>query len=368
MSTLTKNDSYFLKKVLSLAKKASGMTSPNPMVGAVLVKNNKIIATGYHKVCGGPHAEIEAMSKLRKSSLLGASLYINLEPCCHWGKTGPCVSEIIKNKIKRVVICDIDPNPLVKGGAVRKLKKASIKVNVGLLKEKAVKLNEIFYKNMNKKMPFVAAKIAQSLDGKITTASGESRWITTKKSRVLAKQLRDKYDCILVGVNTVIKDNPQLAGLKKIPYRAVVDPNLRIPLASSILRNAPDKTILFVSTKKAKCKKLKKISSQIRVVFIDEEKGVLPVKKILKSLFNNGIMSVYAEGGARSLGEFFDAHLVDKIYFFIAAKIIGGIDSLSSVGASGAKSIKDVINIKEMTFESIGCDIFVSGYPDYRKV
>lgn len=353
-------DVYFLEKTLELAKRADGYTSPNPMVGAIIVKNDREISCGYHKKSGLPHAEIEAINNA-KTNVEGATLYVNLEPCYHFGKTPPCIDKIIKLGIKRVVIATKDPNPIVHGKSINKLKKAGIKVNAGLLKEKARKLNEVFFKNMEEKKPFVAVKLAQSLDGKIAAFNGESKWITSERARIFARKLRDKYDCVLVGVNTVIKDNPHLNGLKRIPYKIVIDPQLSIPPNSYLLKTNPRKLIIFASDK-AKKKSFKKS----RVFFIREKNGKLPVKEILSMLYKHGIMSVFVEGGSQTTANFFEEKLVDKIYFFIAPIILGGIQAVTSIGGRGML-IKDCPYVREMTIEKIGQDILLTGYPDYDK-
>ena len=252
----SKKDLYFLLKAISLAKKGEGLTSPNPLVGAVIAKDNKIISKGYHKKCGLPHAEIEAI-KSAKKNLRGSTLYINLEPCCHFGRTGPCVDEVIKSRIKRVVVSTVDPNPQVKGKSIRRLKREGVRVDIGLAKKQAVKLNEVFFKNMKTKRPFVVAKLAQSLDGKIASSKGISKWVTSSPSRKFAKTLRDKYDCVLIGANTLKKDNPKLNGIKKIPYKVIISSTLNLPAKSYIFKNNPEKLIIFTSHKaKGKNKKI----------------------------------------------------------------------------------------------------------------
>jgi diaminohydroxyphosphoribosylaminopyrimidine deaminase/5-amino-6-(5-phosphoribosylamino)uracil reductase len=356
-------DIYFLRKTLQLAKKAEGFTSPNPLVGAVIAKKGKVIAQGYHKKAGLAHAEIEALNKA-KENLGGATLYVNLEPCCHFGRTGPCVDEIIKRKIKRVVIATLDPNHRVYKKSVKKLRLAGIKVEVGLLEKEARQLNEVFFKNMQKQMPFVAVKLAQSLDGKIATARGESKWITQKRSRLFAKSLRDNYDAVLVGINTVVKDNPRFNGLKKIPYKVIIDPHLRLPKESFLLENNPDKLIIFTSEKsRPKCSKIPKPA---RIFFLREISGELPLRAMLRILYNLEIRSVFVEGGAQTVGNFFDKALVDKIYLFIAPKIIGGKNSLSAIGGKGFY-LNNCPTIKDICVKRIGKDLLICGYPEYGK-
>ena len=356
-------DIYFLKKTFSLAKKGLGFVSPNPLVGAVIVKNNRIIGEGYHKKSGFPHAEIEAI-KRTKESLKGATLYINLEPCCHFGKTPPCVDKIIESKIKRVVISNIDPNPKVKGKSILKLKKSKIEVKVGLCKKEGERLNEVFFKNMRFNMPFVALKVAQSLDGKIRDNNRVSKWITDKPARTFSKKLRDIYDAVLVGINTVIEDNPKLNGFKKIPFKIVLDRNLRIPLNCNLLSKNREKVIIITSFKNKD--NLDKIPKEIKVLLAEEKDKKFNLKEILKSLYSMGINSILIEGGSKTSGNFFDERLIDKVYIFIAPKIIAGSNSLSSIEGSGF-SLKKCPKIKDISIEYIGDDILISGYPDYGK-
>jgi diaminohydroxyphosphoribosylaminopyrimidine deaminase/5-amino-6-(5-phosphoribosylamino)uracil reductase len=357
------DDTYFIRKTFALAKKAEGFTSPNPLVGAVIVKKGKIISWGYHKKAGLPHAEIEAIRKA-KGDLRDSTLYVNLEPCYHFGRTPPCVDQIIKNKINRVVVATCDPNPLVNGKSIKKLRKAGIEVKVGVLEDEAKKLNEVFFKNMLKRRPFVVVKVAQSLDGKITTRDGISKWITQKDSRDFAKSLRDKYDCVLVGVNTVIKDNPSLNGARKIPFKVVIDPHLRIPLGSKIFKKTADKLVIFTSIKNIK--KADKFSPA-KIFFLKKKNKYFCLEEILNNLYKIGIMSVFVEGGSETIGRFFDYRLVDKIYFFIAPKIIGGKKALTSVGGEGYRSLGNSPYLEDFNIKRIGKDILIWGYPVYKK-
>jgi len=360
----SKTDKYFMQRALCLAKKAEGFTSPNPLVGAVIVRDRKIIAEGYHKKCGLAHAEVVAINKAKPRSLKGATLYVNLEPCFHFGRTPPCVDKIITSKFKRVVIAIKDPSKKVNAKSIKKLKTAGIKVNLGLLKAESLKLNEVFLKNAKANMPFVVGKVAQSLDGKVATRSGTSKWITCFDSRQFAKGLRDKYDSVLIGVNTVIKDNPRLSGLKRTPFRVVVDPDLRTPLSSYILKNNPKKTIIITAPKRRK--DLKKIPSGVELVFINKNKsGRISVRQILKSLYKLGMRSVFVEGGPETIGRFFDQKLIDKAYLFIAPKVIGGKSALSSIGAKGIGSLEKVQVLRGINIERINQDIVVYGYPKY---
>ncbi len=359
------NDLYFIKKTFSLARKAEGFTSPNPLVGAVITRNGKIIGCGYHKMSGLPHAEIEAI-KNTEGTLKGAEIYVNLEPCCHWGKTGPCVDKIIEAGIKKIIIACNDPNPRVRGRSVKKMKKAGIEVKTGILKKEAERLNEVFFKNMKEKLPFVVAKAAQSLDGKIATGSGDSKWITDKTTRLFSRRLRDKYDAVAVGINTVIKDNPVLGGIKKSPYKVIFDGSLRIPLNSKLIREAKDDLIIFSFHKaKKKKKKIEILKTKSSMHFLKQTKGGFDLREVLKILFKEGIMSVFIEGGAVTLGGFFDSGLVDKIYFFFAPKIIGGSQALTSIAGAGVLKVNRAIKIRDFEIKKIGKDFLVTGYPCY---
>jgi diaminohydroxyphosphoribosylaminopyrimidine deaminase/5-amino-6-(5-phosphoribosylamino)uracil reductase len=355
-------DDVYMRQILELAKKACGDTSPNPMVGALIVKNNKVISRGYHKRSGLPHAEIEAFNKIKKD-ISGSTLYVNLEPCCHFGKTGPCVDEVIKRKIKRVVVCTIDPNPLMAGKSIKKMRAAGIDVTVGVLAREAEKLNEVFFHNMKKNMPYVAAKCAMSLDGKIASPKGISKWITSQESRDFARSLRDKYDAVLVGVNTVIKDDPKLDGLRKIPYKIVVDPDLRLPVDSFLVKNSGSK-LLIITLERNLIRALKKFP-QSRAIAATQKKNRLELAKALKKLYTLGITSVFAEGGADTLGGFFDTKLVNKVYFFYAPKIIGGKMGLSAIGAEGFPDPQTCPVVKDLEIKRLGPDFLVSGYPQY---
>lgn len=355
-------DNFFMQKALALAEKARGFTSPNPMVGAVIVKNGTVIADGYHHGSGLAHAEIEAMRKVPVEALRGATLYVNLEPCCHYGKTPPCVDEIIRCRFKRVVIAVKDPNPLVAGRSIKKMQRAGIKVTLGVAQTEARRLNEVFFKNMCKGLPFVATKVAQSLDGKIATAFGESQWITSEASRRKAKHLRDSYDCVLVGVNTVIQDDPGLKGLKKIPFKVIIDPRLQLPPRCRLLQENPEKVIVFTSSEMSASTKCKAFASSVDVCYMPAKKAHIAVNEILHKLFEKGITSVFVEGGSDTLGRFFDAKCVDKVYFFIAPKIIGGKKSLSAIGGKGVKKLKEAFVLKDITIHRYAKDFLIEAY------
>lgn len=352
-------DQFFLKKTLSLAKKGMGWSNPNPMVGAVIVKNGKIIGKGYHKKAGFPHAEIEALISV-KGSTQGATLYINLEPCSHFGRTSPCVDKIIKAKIARVVCSTLDPNPKVNGSGIAKLRKAGINISVGLLEDQAKKLNEVYLTFHTKKRPFIALKFASSLDGKIATKIGDSKWITNEKAREFARNLRSQYQAILVGINTVIWDNPHL-GIrikgKKDPLRIILDPSLKIPLDSNTLR---DNNCLIVSTSNASNKKLNLLRKKsINILKFSESK--ISLNKLLTYLKEKEVISVLVEGGGKTIGAFIDEKIVDKIYAFYAPIVIGGEQAKTAVSGEGANYLKNATYLNNVSFKKFDDNFLVIG-------
>lgn len=355
----TSEDTLFLKKTLQLARKGMGWTQPNPMVGAVLVKNGKIIAKGYHKKVGLPHAEIEAI-KNAKTSLKSATLYVNLEPCAHYGRTPPCVDAIIKAGITRMVCSTLDPNPSVHGQGIGRLKKAGISVSVGLLENEAKRLNEAFFTFHEKKRPFIALKFAASLDGKIATYTGDSKWITNEKARTFARSLRSHYQSILVGINTIISDNPHLGVREKgekDPLRIIFDTTLRIPVDSQVLR---DSNVLLVTTKKAKKEKKTQLEKRgISILVFHSEQ--ISLRELVLELGKRNIISILVEGGGEVLGSFVDKKLMDKIYAFHAPIIIGGQKAMTIEG-KGADRIQDALRLKHIAFKKFGDNMLTIGY------
>ncbi len=373
----------FMQRTLELAAKGQGRTSPNPMVGAVIVKGNKIIAEGYHRKAGTPHAEVAALKKAGAKAK-GATLYVNLEPCCHKDKkTPPCTKAIIKSGIKKVVIAMIDPNPNVSGRGIKELKNAEIKTEVGIIETEAKRLNTAFIKFITKKEPFVILKIAQSLDGKIATASGESKWITGEEARKHVHKMRNEVDAVLVGIGTVKKDDPSLdcriRGGRN-PYRIIVDSLLQIPLNAKVLRHKDGKTIIATTSKAPKRKSDLLKATGVRVLIIREKNGkVHPVRKPGRGFLTNGInlknlmkelgklniASLMIEGGSSINASALSSKIVDKIMFFISPRIIGGTDAVPSIGGKSPASLKNVVRIKKSQVKIIGKDILVEGYPFY---
>lgn len=357
MSKLSQ-DQFFLKLALNLAKKGLGWTYPNPMVGAVLVKNGKIIGQGYHKKFGSEHAEIEAF-KSAKNNISGATLFVNLEPCVHFGKTPPCVPEIIRSKIKTVVCSTLDPNPLVSGKGLATLKQAGITVSAGLLKAEARKLNEAFFTFHEKKRPFVTIKFACSLDGKIATSTGDSRWITNDKARTFARHLRSQHQAILVGINTVLTDNPNLGVRiknKKDPIRVILDPTLKIPLQADVLRDENALIVTTLGNQKAK------LIQQRNIPLIIFPKNPISIKELLSQLWQRKIVSILVEGGSKILGSFIDEKQADKLYAFYAPIILGGESAITAVSGKGVERVADSIHLKNISFKKLDDNFLISGY------
>lgn len=352
-------DQFFMKEALQLAKKGMSWTNPNPMVGAVIVRGGKIIGRGYHKRIGLPHAEIEAFNNT-KINVKGATLYVNLEPCRHFGRTPPCVDAIIKAGIKRVVCATPDPNPKVKEKGIAMLQRAGIEVSVGLLKEEAKLLNETFFTFHEKERPFVAIKFAASLDGKIATRTDDSKWVTNEQARTYARKLRSHYQAILVGINTVLKDDPHLGTRikgKKDPIRIVLDSTLKIPLTSQVLR---DTNVLIATTTKANKEKLKILTDKgIPVIVFNTTSITLP--DLLKEFKKRKIISVLVEGGGQILGSFVDAKLVDKVYAFHAPILIGGEKGVSAIGGKGALTISDALRLEQVSVKHFGVTTLTVG-------
>ena len=349
----------FMQIALRLAKKANPF--PNPRVGAVLVKDNEIIGAGYHKKPGMPHAEIEAIvsaKRKRPNAIKGATIYTTLEPCSHTNKrTPPCTKTIIANGIKRVVFAMTDPNSLVKGED--ELREAGLEV-IGPTNEKeAARMNNAYIKNMSK-MSFVAIKMAMSADGKTATRKGDSKWITGEKARKYVYRLRSKFDAIMVGAGTVTRDDPRLTARIKSandPYRIVVDGRLRIPLDSRVLRNYDGKTIV-ITTGNASKHKIKKINGTKALVLLCGRTEV-DMQKLVLGLRAMGIEKILIEGGAELNAKAFEAGIVDKLYIFVAPKIIGGKDAPGIIGGKGIERMKDALMLEKMKVKKIGADMLL---------
>ncbi len=367
MVLFTSDDTRHMRRALELARLAEGCTSPNPMVGAVLVKDGRVAGEGFHVKAGQAHAEIMAVQEAGEAAR-GATLYINLEPCCHFGKTPPCVDALIACGISKAVVAMTDPNPLVAGKGLKRLREAGIEVEAGLLEDEARQLNEAFIKYIQTRHPFVMVKAAMSLDGKIATNSGDSRWISNEKSRAFVHQIRNCTDAVLVGIGTVLKDDPmlntRLDGIEgKNPQRVILDGSLDIPLSSRIVQTAAEIPTMVFCAASADFRREEQLRLKAVDVFrVQGSAEELDLKEVLDALGACGVTSLLVEGGAAINASFFEAGLVDKVTWFIAPKILGGFNAPSPVGGRGAGSIAGAIILEHMEIRRFDEDICVSGY------
>jgi len=356
-----KTDEYYMGLALKLALKAKGRTWPNPLVGALVVKNGKIIGKGFHARAGLAHAEIVALDEAGKGAK-GATLYVTLEPCAHTGRTPPCADRVIQSGIKEAVVGMIDPNPLNNGKGILLLKQGNIKVRLGVLEEQLRKINQSFIKYISTGIPFITVKVAESLDGRIATFTGESKWITSDKSRVFAHKIRNDYDGIMVGVNTVLRDNPRLdpVPFTKPLVKIIVDSNLSTP-ASSAIFSASSKVIIVTLPSKPglETENRKNLSEKATILEVKERDGQINLRDALKKLARLKISNIIVEGGGTLIGSLFDERLVDKILFFISPKIIGGKDAVSSVMGRGVKRPDQAIKLGGVKMRRFGEDLFI---------
>lgn len=356
-----------MRRAIDLARKAEGQTSPNPMVGAVIVKGGEVVGEGYHKQAGLPHAEIEAL-KNAGSKARGATMYVNLEPCCHHGKTAPCTDAIIKSGIKKVVVGMRDPNKLVAGKGNRVLRNAGIIVETGTLNKECKRFNEIFVKFIRDGKPFVILKAAISLDGKIATGGGESKWISGPQSRKRVHQIRGKVDAVMVGAGTVLKDDPRLnVRLKnwkgKQPVRVILDNKNLTPLSRRVYKTVSTGETLYVTSKRISSYLENSLMRKaVEVCILKEKEGGVHLPQLMKYLASRGITSVLIEGGATLYASALKEKIVDKIILFVAPIIIGGIKAPGLVGGDGVKRLKDAWKIKDLTVSKVDKDIMLEGY------
>lgn len=363
---MREEDRYNMRMALELAAKALGRTSPNPMVGAVVVRDGRVVGIGYHARAGTPHAEVHALRAAGEMAR-GATLYVTLEPCCHHGRTGPCTEAVINAGISRVVMAMTDPNPGVAGRGAQRLREAGIKVETGVMEDEAKKLNEVFIKYITTGIPYVVMKTAMSLDGKIATAGGESQWITGPESRAFVHRLRDRYDAILVGSGTVLADNPSLTtrlpgGGGKDPVRIVLDSRARTPVNAQIITQESKAATYIVTTGKAPVEKVKQLESAgARVLQTGTAENGIDLPEMLREMGRREITSILVEGGARVNGSFIGGNLVDKVFWFLAPKIIGGASAPGPVGGAGITALADALKIEDIYIHRCGDDICIEG-------
>ncbi len=357
----------FMKRALELAEKGMGYVNPNPLVGAVIVRNGKVIGEGYHERYGEAHAEINAFRNANEN-VKGAEMYVTLEPCSHYGKTPPCARAIVEKGIRRVIVAMIDPNPEVAGRGIQILKDQGIEVVTGILKEESKKLNEIFIKYITTNQPFCIMKTAMTLDGKIASRTGDSRWITNKASRDYVHQLRHRLAGIMVGAGTIIEDDPllttRLSGQEgRNPIRIIVDTSAKIPLDAKVLDSDHRIKTIIATTEFAKASKIKALEEKgAEIIILPTKDNRVDLNKLMKKLGEKKIDSVLLEGGSELNYSALEAGIVDKVNAFIAPKIIGGADAKTSVGGAGRLLMKDAIWLREVNFRNFDEDIMIEGY------
>ncbi len=353
----------YMQQALDLAKTAMGHTSPNPMVGCVVVKNGKLVASGCHERYGEFHAERNALTRC-KEDLTGADLYVTLEPCCHQGKTPPCTDIIIERKIGRVFVGALDPNPKVDGGGIKILREHGIEVITGILEQECLALNEIFFHYITTGLPYVAMKYAMTLDGKIASANGDSKWVTGEKAREHVHFLRKKYSAILAGIDTVLADDPLLncrteEGVD--PIRVICDSHLRLPMDSQIVKTAGKIRTIAAYTDAEEGTKKKLESTGVELLQISEKNGHVDLEKLIRTLGEKKIDSILVEGGGNIHGSLLQTGLVNRVYAYIAPKLIGGKNALSPVGGEGIEKMKDAVVLQNQEILHLGADYCIRG-------
>ncbi|MDI6822166.1 MAG: bifunctional diaminohydroxyphosphoribosylaminopyrimidine deaminase/5-amino-6-(5-phosphoribosylamino)uracil reductase RibD [Actinomycetota bacterium] len=357
----------YMRRAIELAEKGRGRTSPNPLVGAVIVKDGAIVGEGFHTRAGEPHAEINALNEAQEEAK-GATMYITLEPCCIYGRTSPCTEAIIESGISRVIVGLIDPNPKVCGRGIEQLKLKGIDVEVGILSQEIAHQNEIYIKYITTGLPFVLMKVAMSMDGKITAKRGSATRITSEKSRKEVHRLRGEYDSIMVGIGTVLLDNPLLTvrlqgGETHNPIRIIIDSKARIPLDSKIVKTASEiPTILAVANAdEEKIQTLRQYG--VEVLPVPRKDGRVDLVKLMKELGEREITSVLLEGGSLLSASAIKAGIVDKFLFFIAPKLIGGDDTPGVIGGESIEAIDQAPNLKITDVKRVGEDLMIEAYP-----
>jgi diaminohydroxyphosphoribosylaminopyrimidine deaminase/5-amino-6-(5-phosphoribosylamino)uracil reductase len=359
----------FMAYALSLAELALGYTSPNPAVGAVIERDGLVVGLGHTQQVGMEHAEIMALNQAGEMAR-GATMYVTLEPCCHHGRTPPCTESIINAGISEVNIAVADPNPKVSGNGIACLEAAGIKTNIGAYEQKAREINEGYFKYIKTGIPFVIAKFAMSLDGKIATRTGDSKWITSDEARNYAHRQRHSVDAIMVGAETIIADDPQLTargysgrgGRAKLqPLRVIVDGKGRVPVTAKVF-SEPGKTLVAVADGQVSKEKLETKRDGTEYIVLRSDNGLIDIAELLKTLGQRQITTVMIEGGGRLLGYVFDHHLVDKVLAFVAPIIIGGEEAKTAVSGRGVEKVADALQLKDIKIERFDNEFLISGY------
>jgi diaminohydroxyphosphoribosylaminopyrimidine deaminase/5-amino-6-(5-phosphoribosylamino)uracil reductase len=359
-------DEQFMREALVLAEQARGRTSPNPMVGGVVVKDGQVVGRGYHARAGSQHGEVAAIEDAGGRAQ-GATLYVTLEPCCHYGRTPPCTKTVIAVGIRRVVAAMRDPDPRVNGKGLEELHQAGIEVKLGVLEAEAAVLNEIYLNYIATKRPFVLLKVAASLDGKIATVTGESRWITNERSRVLVHQLRDQVDAVMVGINTVLRDDPLLTtrlpgGGGRDPIRVVVDSWLRIPCEAKVLTASPTACTIIATTASAPDEKRRQLEALGAKVLVIDGGPRVPLAPLMDQLGAMQVTSILLEGGGELHGAALRAGIVDKVLYFIAPKLLGGRTAPPAIGGEGFARLVEAVTLERTQVKRLDGDLLIEGY------
>lgn len=349
----------YMELALKLAEKGKGLTSPNPMVGCIIVKRGRIVGKGYHKKAGTEHAEFLAIQDAGKKAV-NSTMYVTLEPCSHWGRTPPCTEKIVESGVREVIIGMKDPNPLVHGYV--ELKARGLKTKIGILEEEARKLNESYIKWMKTKKPYVVIKVAMSADGRIATKTGDSKYITSREARILVHQLRTEIDAVMVGLNTLLRDNPELTPRLykgKDPIKIVVDSQLKIPKNCNLMKE-PGKLIVAATNKASKSSMQKLQDKGVRVIVTKSNKGMVDLKELMKELGKSEITSIMIEGGSELNSSAIKECIADKIMIFTAPKLIG--NGKGAIGNLGITKIAKAINLKNPVCRNVGNDMLIEAY------
>jgi diaminohydroxyphosphoribosylaminopyrimidine deaminase/5-amino-6-(5-phosphoribosylamino)uracil reductase len=361
------SDEAYMRRALTLAARALGRTSPNPAVGAVVVRGGRIVGEGYHRRAGEPHAEIIA---LRNADALarGATLYVTLEPCCHLDKrTPPCTDAIVSSGAKRVVIAAHDPNPRVSGRGIARLRKHEIETSVGILSDRAKRLNEAYARWITTGRPFVTLKIASTLDGKIATSTGESRWITGAHARNYTHRLRHRVDAVLVGLGTILVDDPELTARggrgRRTPHRVIVDERLATPPTARALRPREESVVIVATTSRAPAARRRRLEQRgARVLTTRSLGGMVDLRDLMRRLGAIEITSVLIEGGAEINASALRSGVVQKVVVMLAPKLLGGRDAIGAIGGRSPKRLDDAVKLRETLIRRSGEDVIVEGY------
>ena len=363
-------DEYYMKEAIELAKKGIGKVNPNPLVGAVIVKNNEIIGSGYHQAYGEAHAEVNAIidAESKGISVEGATIYVTLEPCSHYGKTPPCALKIVDKKFKRVVVGSNDPNPLVSGRGLEMIRNAGIEVVTAVLEAECTEINKVFYKYITTKTPYIFLKVAITLDGKIATSAGDSKWISNEESREKVQYYRNKFMGIMIGANTLSNDNPSLTARMsegRDPYRIIIDPDLISNDSFNVVKNNKDSKTIIVTRETNKNENTYELKTKynVKFLFIKNNDKEFDIKKIIERIGELGIDSILIEGGSRVISKAFEEGIIDAGEIFVSNKILGDEKGISFISGFTKLKMQEAMELPNVKFNIYGNNIGI----EWRK-